>query len=141
MLFPALTLILAVSHWIAAPCLAAKKEQAPEAWPPITDQERALKRIEQDPDADAVVLLTGRTGKILARADDTVNVMVYHWRLKVLNERGKRFADVHIPAQKFSRVSNIQARTVKADGTIVPVASDQIFEKLVSQISGFKRIE
>jgi len=136
-----IALCLIVPALNGAPSRAAKKEQAAQDWPPVTPEERAMKRVEQDPDADAVILTKTRTGKIMRRGADTVNAMNYHWRLKVLNERGKRFADVHIPAQKFSRVSNIQARTIKPDGTIVPVASDQIFEKLVSQIGGFKRTE
>jgi len=120
---------------------AAKTETVEGGWPPITPEERALTRVEQDPEADAVILVRTRTGKIIKKADDTVNAMAYHWRLKVLTDRGKRFAEVHIPAQKFSRVSDIQARTIKPDGTIVPVAPDQIFEKLVSRIGGVKRTE
>jgi uncharacterized protein DUF3857/transglutaminase superfamily protein len=120
---------------------AAKQEQEAGGWPPITPEERALTKVEQDPEADAVILVRTRTGKIVKKADDTVNAMSYHWRLKVLNDRGKRFAEVHIPAQKYSRVSNIEARTIKPDGTIVSVGADQIFEKLVSRIGGIRRTE
>ena len=120
---------------------AAKQDQEAGGWPPITPEERALTRVEQDPEADAVILDQTRTGRIVKKADDTVNVMNYHWRLKVLNDRGKRFAEVHIPALKSSRVGNIEARTIKPDGSIVPVAADQIFEKLVSRIGGIRRTE
>ena len=92
-------------------------------------------------EADAVVLINDRNGKIVQKADDWVNVLDYHWRIKVLNDRGKRHGDVHLRAEKFSRISNIRARTVKADGTVVQVAPDQIFEKLLFQIGDYKVTE
>jgi hypothetical protein len=122
------------SLWAAAP----PKDQSVESWPEITPEERALKRVEQDPDADAIVLLNERNGKILRRADDFVNVLDYHFRYKILTERGKRYGDVEIEAGKYSRVSNIRARTVKPDGTAVTVAPDQIFEKVTFQVADYK---
>jgi len=121
--------------------VAAKEKKTSEDWAPISQAERDLKRVEQDPEADAVILYTERSGKIVKRADDTVNVMNYQWRLKVLTDRGKRFGEVHIPAQKYSRVDNIQARTIKPDGSIVVLAQDQIFEKVIRQIGNFKWTE
>lgn len=120
---------------------AAKKIQAEGDWPPITDEERALQKVALDPEADAVVLSHERHGKIVQRAEDWVNALSVHQRLKVLTEAGKRFAQVRIPAGKRSRVSNLQARTVKADGTVVPVASDQIFEKVVLEVGPFRLVE
>ena len=118
----------------AAARVLSAAEQPPggkaEVWPEITQDERDLKRVEQDPDADAVVLLKERNGRILKRADDVVNVIDVHVRSKVLNERGKRYGDVQIKAGKYSRVSNIRARTIKADGTVVSLAPDPIFEKV-----------
>ncbi len=109
-----------------------------EAWPDITQEERDLERVEQDPDADAVILLKERNGRILRRADDVVNVIDVHMRYKVLNERGKRYADIRIKAGKYSRVSNIRARTIKADGSVVSLAPDQIFEKVTLQVGSYK---
>src|SRR5882762_9018499 len=119
-----------------APGLSA--EQSTEAWPDIPPEERNLKRVEQDPDADAVVLLNERNGRILKPSDDIVNILDYHFRYKILTERGKRYGDVEIPAGKYSRVSNIRARTVKSDGTVVPVPPDQIFEKVTFQVGAYK---
>lgn len=118
---------------------AEKKEAA--AWPEITEQERSLKSVPQDPEADGVILRRTRDGKIVTEGRSPVNVLDYHWRLKVLNERGKRLAEVHIPSHKYSRVEGIEARTVKPDGIIVPVAADQIFEKLVEKGRGYKNTE
>jgi hypothetical protein len=109
-----------------------------DGWPEITAPERALKRVEQDPDADAVVLINQRDGKILKEADDIVNVLHYHVRMKILTERGKEYAKIEIPAWKSSRVSGVEARTIKADGTVMPLAADQIFEKVVLQVGSYR---
>src|SRR5712692_10204602 len=126
----------------ARPALAAREPAASgDGWPEVTAEERGLTRLPQDPEADAVILMNERQGKIVKHGDDWVNSMTYHWRLKVLSDKGKEHGEVRIRASKGSRVSNVQARTIKADGTIVPVASDQIFEKVVEQIGSFKRTE
>jgi uncharacterized protein DUF3857/transglutaminase superfamily protein len=124
-----------------APLRAADKKDETVAWPEITEQERALKSVPQDPEADAVILRRTRQGKIMDDQRHLWNVLDYHWRMKILNDRGKRYAEVHIPSQKYSEVSGIEARTIKADGTVVPVAGDQIFEKLVEKGRGYKRNE
>ncbi len=59
----------------------------------------------------------------------------------MLNDRGKRYAEVHIPSRKYSKVSGIEARAVRPDGTVVPVATDQIFEKTVEKGRGYKLTE
>src|SRR5436309_2131247 len=117
------------------PTLAA--DRSADLWSEITPEERSLKRVDQDPDADAVVLLNERNGKILKEADETLNVLDYHVRYKVLTERGKRYGTFEIPAGKYSRVSNIRARTVKPDGTAIMVSPDQIFEKVFLQVADY----
>jgi len=95
-----LVLTMALVPTSASPLRAAAPdaEQSAETWSNITPEERALKRVEQDPEADAVVLLNERNGKILRKADDFVNVLDYHFRYKILTERGKRYGDVEIGA-------------------------------------------
>ncbi len=117
---------------------AAKPAAAVGDWPEISPEERSLTRVSEDPEADAVILIKTRNGRIVEKGADTVNVLDYHWRIKILNERGKRYGEVRIPAQKYSRVSNLAARTIKPDGTVVPVTPDQIFEKVVLQVGDFK---
>src|SRR3989442_2944152 len=120
-----------------------KESEAPSAdWPEITAAERALTKVEQDPEADAVLLINDRDGKIILEGNDrVVNHLEYHWRLKVLNDRGKRNGEIHLRSSKLSRISNIRARTVKGDGTVVTVAPEEIFEKIVYQSGSFKITE
>ena len=139
---PGILLLLGAAS--GSPCLASKKPDAGAGgeWPEITQAERALTKVEQDPEADAVVLINNRTGKIAPMSNgEWVNQLTYHWRLKVLTERGKGHGEVTLGADKYSRVSNLRARTIKTDGTIVPVTPDQIFEKVVLQVGKYKLTE
>ncbi len=109
-----------------------------DGWPGITSAEKALTRVPQDPEADFVVLANRRDGKIFKRADDWVNILHYHWRGKILRDTGKRHAERHIRSTKYSRVSNVRARTVNPDGSVVEVSPDQIFERMVRIGTGIK---
>src|SRR2546428_4740135 len=137
-------IVLAVSASTGAPCLAGSKEAAAGAgeWPEITPAERGLTKVEQDPEADAVVLINDRNGKIIQQSNaEWVNFLDYHWRLKVLSERGRRYGEIHLRAERLSRITNIRARTIKADGTVIPVTPDQIFEKVLFQVGDAKYTE
>src|SRR5882762_7022777 len=135
-------LIIGVLIFAASPgpisLRASDKKDEAVAWPEITEQERALKSVPQDPEADAVILRRARQGRIDDDGHHLWNILDYQWRMKILNDRGKRYAEVHIPSQKYSEVSGIEARTIKPDGTIMPVAPDQIFKKLVEKGRGYK---
>jgi hypothetical protein len=120
---------------------ATKDSGDATAWPEITQAEKSLTKVPEDPEADAVVLLKTRDGRILRKADDLVNVLQHHWRLKVLTERGKQYGAVRIRATKGSRVDAIEARTIKPDGTIVPVAPDQIFDKVVLRVGSYTIVD
>jgi len=138
-------LIIGVLIFAASPgpisLRASDKKDEAVAWPEITEQERALKSVPQDPEADAVILRRTRRGKIVEENHFVTNYLDYHWRMKILNERGRKYSEVHIPSRKYSEVSGIEARTIKADGTVLPVAPDQIFEKLVEKGRGYKLTE
>ena len=110
-------------------------------WPEITAEEKTLTKVAEDPEANAVVLLKSRDSRIAPQADDFVNVMKYVWRIKILTERGKSYGEVHIRAGKSSRVDQIEARTIRPDGTVVPLAPDQVFEKVVLDVGGVKLTE
>jgi len=120
---------------LSTPLLAKTKQ---EPWPEITPAEKALNAVPGDPGEDIVVLNNERHGKILHHADDWVNQLHYHWRAKILTEEGKRFNEVTLRELKFSRISNLQARTIKPDGSIVEVRQDQMFERVTNQWGNIK---
>lgn len=56
------------------------------------------------------------------KTDDAVHYHSYYVRIKVLTEKGKELATVHVPYEhgQFS-VAAIHGRTIHADGTVVPL--------------------
>ena len=54
------------------------------------------------------------------KTDDAVHFHSYYARIKVLTEKGKEMADVHIPYEHGQfQVAGIQGRTIHADGSVV----------------------
>ncbi|RKY79327.1 hypothetical protein DRQ12_04055 [candidate division KSB1 bacterium] len=51
-----------------------------------------------------------------------------HVAIKILNQRGMKYANVEIPFSPSTYLSKIEARTIRKDGTVVPLAEDQIHE-------------
>src|SRR5207244_383715 len=72
--------------------------------------------------------------------DDTLSEFVYE-RIKILNEKGKDYADVEIPIISesgfFVNISNLKARTIHPDGKIVEFTG-QPFEKTIYKGRGNK---
>lgn len=58
------------------------------------------------------------------RTDDTLHYHGYYVRLKILTEKGKEAATVHIPYERGTfKVTDIQARTIHSDGTVIPLTA------------------
>jgi hypothetical protein len=53
--------------------------------------------------------------------NNTLHFESYYARIKVLSEKGKELATVQLPYLKGGEVTDIQARTIHSDGTIVPL--------------------
>ncbi|MFN0101573.1 MAG: DUF3857 domain-containing protein [Bryobacteraceae bacterium] len=98
-------------------------------WRPTEPAELAIKSPAIDPKADAEVLYWE------VRIDDNVSppdiwVTYSHLlRTKIFTDKGaKDLATVEIPFRRSATVTDLAARTIKADGTIVEVAKDAIKE-------------
>ena len=66
------------------------------------------------PGADAVYLYREE------KTDDNLHYHGYYVRIKVLTEKGKELATVHIPYERHSfKVTNIEGRTIHPDGTVI----------------------
>lgn len=74
--------------------------------------------------------------------DNSFSEFVYQ-RIKILNEKGRKYADVEIPIFTdaeiglFSRVNNLKARTIRPDGSIVEFTGTP-YEKTVFKGRGDK---
>ncbi|MGA2651388.1 MAG: DUF3857 domain-containing protein [Terracidiphilus sp.] len=101
------TLLLFV---LAAPILLRAQFQQP------TDDELKMTADPKAPGAAAVYLYREET------IDDALHSHSYYERIKVLTEKGREQATIHIPFERGSfKVTEIKGRTIHADGTVIPL--------------------
>src|SRR5215510_3249352 len=107
--------------------------QRSEDWLPITPQDRQIKDVPGDPGAPAVQLYYADF------RDDVRESEFIYTRIKVLNEKGKEYANVEIEVPPHYSLSDLQARTIHPDGSIVEFTGKS-FEKLIVRYRGEKLI-
>ena len=115
--------ILSLAH-------AAGDQVAAASWKPVTVQElRMTAATLGDPEADAAELF--RDSELNDTYTDGTSLKVYI-RIKIFNERGRRFADVELPYRvELGRVSDVHARTIRPDGSTIEVEPRDIFDKVL----------
>jgi hypothetical protein len=100
-----LPLILA----IATPTFLRAQFQTP------TDEELKMTADPKAPGAAAVYL------NVEEIANDPIHFQSFYARIKVLTEKGKELATVDLPYMRSdTKITDIKARTIHADGTIIP---------------------
>jgi len=120
-------LLLAMGLPRAAP---AKNEK--DEWPPITPEELAMKDDPANPGAPAIILNREE------HTDDLEDFQTEYYRIKVLTDEGRKYADIEIPFVKdVTTIEDLKARTVRPDGTAVDFKG-QVFEKTVIKTGGLK---
>lgn len=113
---------------LAAPSAAA----APQAWPVIPDEERAMIECAQQPGADAVWLY-----REIVTDHENMATKVYK-RLKILKDSGRERANIEIPYYAGSqKVTDIEARVVPAKGS-PRLFEGQIFDKTAVRYRRFR---
>lgn len=118
--------LLALFICLAAGSPAGAGQKSPvDAWPAISAEELALKDDPANPGAKAVLL------DRLVAIDDTQSIETQYYRIKILTEAGKQYADIEIPyVDKVSRIEGLKARTVQSGGRVTDF-NGQVFDKLV----------
>src|SRR5229473_3512312 len=108
-------------------------------WRAVDPAELALKTSTVEKDADAEALFWE------VRLDDSSEdlILSHYIRIKIFTERGKETqSKVQIPFGKFFgeeiRIKDIAARTIKADGTIIELKKEDVFESTQIKASGAK---
>jgi hypothetical protein len=95
---------------------------------PATPEELAMKSVPGDAGGEAVILDWVRID------DDTVSTSSEYYRIKILTDEGKKHAEVEIayfPGYPlYSKITDIQARTIRPDGTVVPF-DGKIYDKVL----------
>jgi Domain of Unknown Function with PDB structure (DUF3857)/Transglutaminase-like superfamily len=102
-----------------------------EDWIQITPQYTQIKEVPGDPGASAIQLYYADF------IDDELHNEFFHAAIKVLNEKGKKYADVEIDIPPGGSVSGLKARTIEPDGRIVEF-SGKPFQKIVFKGKGIK---
>ena len=109
---------------------------AGDEWRPVDPAELALKAaiVEKDADAEAIFWEV--------RVDDSVleELSLRNYvRIKVFTDRGREAqSKVDLPYVGNNRIKDIAARVIKADGTIVELKKEDIFERTIVKASGVK---
>ncbi len=94
-------------------------------WPDIPADELGMKDDPSNPGARAIVLYRE------VMTDDAKYVESHYYRIKILTEEGRKYADIEIPYfAKAASIEEIRARVVQPDGKST-VFSGQVFDKLV----------
>jgi len=113
---------------------------AVDSWRPIGPADLALKAPVVEKDADAEALFW----EVRLNDDPNGDLIFNHYvRIKVFTDRGRESqSKIDIPFGKISsreiKISDIAARTVKPDGSIVELKSQDVFERAIVKTSGVK---
>jgi uncharacterized protein DUF3857 len=115
--------------------LAAVTALAGDDWRPIDPGHLAMKEavVERDADAEAIFW------EVRINDADRDLVFSHYIRIKVFTERGKESqSKIDITFSGRNRIVDIAGRTIKADGSIVELKKDSIFERTIVKVGGFK---
>jgi hypothetical protein len=116
---------------LAAPGLCAGQSYD---WIPLTPQDFQFTQVPGNPAASAVLLY--HADYITYVSDYDQNEFVYN-RIKVLADSGRSRGDIEIPLTPWTKIHDLQARTVQPDGNIYYFNSTP-FEKIILKGRDFK---
>jgi hypothetical protein len=105
---------------------------ASDEWQPINPEELKMTSLPEAPGVPAVYLYR--------QVDrDDVNSHEYNYlRIKILTEEGRKYANVEIPfLQGNEEITNVKARTIRPDGSVVNFEGKPI-EKTIVKAKGVK---
>ena len=136
-LFP--RLFLSFTTLVCFGILLTPAARAGDDWRPVTPEELAMKTpvVEKDADAEAIFW------EIKIDDDEQGLILTHYVRIKIFTDRGKETqSKVEIAFGKFfgreTKLSDIAARTIKPDGSIVELQKADIFETTQVKASGAK---
>ena len=99
---------------------------------PVSAEELAMRSEPLAPGAPAIILFRE------VDRDDRNGHQYNYYRIKILTEEGRKYADIEIPyIDKLNRLKNLKARTIHPDGSIVNFEGKP-FEKTVVKARGLK---
>lgn len=122
--------------FVCSLCATPAAGVAGDEWRLVDSAELTLKTGVVEKDADAEVLFWE------VRIDDSSVeelVLKNYVRIKVFTDRGKESqSKVDLPYAGSAKIKDIAARVIKADGTIVALKKEDIFDRTIVKASGLK---
>lgn len=109
-------------------------------WLPVTEEERASNApvVEKDAGVEALFWRVHVADEF--KGSDTERALYHYVRLKIFTEKGKESAaTIEIPFRGSTGIQYISGRTIKADGSIVELKKDAIFERDSIRAGSVKR--
>src|SRR5258705_7962202 len=101
---------------------------------PVSPAELQMSKEPQAPGAAAVILFRPGDRDATGRTAHENN----YFRIKILTEEGRKYADIEIPFFKDrGTVGNIRARTIRPDGSIADF-DGKVFDKSIAKAKGLK---
>lgn len=97
-------------------------------WQPISPDELKMTSEPAAPGAAAIVLYREE------KSDDNENFDYFYYRIKILTEDGKKYADVKIPYDNdYKHVTDVKGRTIHQDGTVIPFDGKVLDSTLIKE--------
>ncbi len=128
---PGLLLILFTAALLFRPFLPTASG---DEWQPIDPADLKMTGDPKAPGAPAIYLYRQVDRKDASHASTEYNYV----RIKILTEEGRQFANIEIPYYKLDasmNISNIRARTIRPDGTIVNF-DGKVYDKTIEKTKG-----
>lgn len=109
---------------------------AGDEWRPVDPADLALKEpvVEKGADAEAIFWEVRLDDSVLEELS-----LKNYVRIKVFTDRGKESqSKIDLPYVGSNRIRDIAARVIKADGTIVELKKEDVFERTIVKTNGVK---
>lgn len=123
---------------VIAICLTAGTAHAQWAWEPVRDADRQMPAGTVDPNAGAEALFLKIRLEDVFDGQDLKSVLDQYIRIKVFSEAdAQRLTAVRIPhGTRGVRVTDVAARTILADGTVLDVAARDMKDIRIARREG-----
>ena len=124
---------------IAASFLVAETLPAVD-WRPVDASELAQKTPRVDPAADAEAIFWDVRIEDKLQGQDFSLSLIHYIRIKIFTDLGReKYATVEIPVYGKRVITDVAGRTIKADGTVIDLKKDGIFERDLVKTKGARR--
>lgn len=114
--------------------LLAGQVGAADGFPELDEQARSLRAVPGAPEAAAVVLFKRAEFRMKdLEAQEPSSRLTVTMRVKVLKPEGLSWGELAVPHSDEVRLLGVKGRTVRPDGSVVPLPADARFKRTLSQ--------